>query len=120
MSNPWARLVNNWLHDFSSGLWGSGVLMLWVLSTRKASVTGAAIEAWDAVAGLSLLMFRIVLVSLVVIAATGGLRLAYWRQATPPDQMREKRPALIGKHIVFLLVYGVGTWWASTLVWPVR
>lgn len=120
MSNPWVRLVNNWLHDASSGLWAACVLMLAVLASKQPDFTGAAIQAWEAIAALTLLLFKLTLVSLVVITATGGIRLAYWRQATPPSEMPQKRPALIGKHVGYLLIYGVGTWWAWTAVWPTR
>lgn len=120
MNSPWVKITNNWLHDTGSGLWAACVVLIAVLASRQDAMTGAAIEAWEVVAALTLLLFRILLVSLAVIAITGGIRLAYWKRDTPASDMRFKRPALIGKHVAYLLVYGAGTWWAWTMVWPTR
>lgn len=112
--SPWVRLVNNWLHDFSSGLWGSCVLVLWVLERGLPDAVPDEAAA-SVIYGAQQLFWWILLAALALIAVTGAVRLLYWRRATSPEDMPAKRPALIGKHAVFLAVYGLGTWWAWTL-----
>lgn len=113
LENAWVRLVNNWLHDFSSGLWGACVLVIWLLRGR---LTGAGMEVAAALGDAQMLMWRVLLAALAFITLTGAVRLFYWRKATPAEEMPAKRPALIGKHVAFLVVYGGGTLWAWTLV----
>ncbi len=117
LANPWVRHANNWLHDIGTGLWAACLLVLWVLHGYQPEMAGA-VEAWQVLADVALMMFRLMLAALVVIAVTGGLRLAYWRTGVPAEEMPTKRPALIGKHVAFLLVYGLGTIYAYTLLWP--
>lgn len=113
LDKPWIRLTNNWLHDVSSGLWAACVLVIWVLQQQKEALAVQAGTAFvDAMLEVQWIIFWLLVVALVVIAVTGGLRLMYWRAQTPPEEMPAKRPALIGKHIVFLIVYGGGTAWA--------
>lgn len=116
LADPRIRLANNWLHDVGTGLWAACLLVLWVLRGRLDQVGGAGgpafIAAMTEVLGL---VFWLLVAALVVITITGALRLAYWRAETPPEQMPTKRPALIGKHIAFLVIYGGGTAWAWSL-----
>ncbi|MDZ4168585.1 MAG: hypothetical protein U1E26_02860 [Coriobacteriia bacterium] len=116
LANPWIRLTNNWLHDVSSGLWAACVLVIWVLQQQKEALgASAGPEFVGALLDVQWIIFWLLVAALVVIALTGGVRLAYWRAQTPPEEMGAKRPALIGKHIVFLVVYGGGTVWAYLL-----
>ncbi|MBA4370819.1 MAG: hypothetical protein C0418_04495 [Coriobacteriaceae bacterium] len=109
------RLVNNWLHDFSSGLWGSCVLVLWLLE-RSLPDTPPDEAVASVLFGIQWVFWWILLAALAIIALTGAVRLFYWRSATPAEELPAKRPALIGKHIAFLGIYGLGTWWAWTLL----
>lgn len=118
LSNPTVRLVNNWLHDVGTGLWAACLVVLFVLGTKQESFAGGSTEAWAAMVDVTVLLFWMLVVALVDIAITGAIRLVYWRAATPAEELPSKRPALIGKHVVFLVVYGLGTWYAWTLVWP--
>lgn len=118
LDNAWVRLANNWLHDVASGLWAACLIAMIVLQNQQPLLSGAGTDAWHAVGGVAQVMFELLLGSLVVIAVTGVLRLVYWRKQTPKEEMPAKRPALIGKHVAFLLVYGAGTVWAYTMLWP--
>lgn len=111
--DPWLRLTNNWLHDFSSGLWGSAVAVIWLLHGR---LGGVPADAAAVLVDAQRLMWWVLLASLAVITLTGAVRLTYWRSVTPAEQMPAKRPALIGKHVAFLGIYGLGTWWAWSLL----
>lgn len=117
LANPWVRLVNNWLHDIGTGLWAACVVALWSLSTKRPEFVDLPRAAYAAVADVTSLIFLLLVVALVVITVTGVPRLLYWRAETPAYELPSKRPALIGKHVAFLVVYGLGTWWAATLLW---
>lgn len=111
--SPYGRIVNNFLHDMATGTWAACVLVVAVLDPRAAaapSYEAAAVQ--DAMYAV----FWLLMGALVVIAATGGIRLAYWRQQAAPEEVVAKRKALIVKHAAFLLVYGTGTTWAWAAV----
>lgn len=116
--NPWVQLLNNWAHDVGSGLWAACLLVLWVLRSKIEVFLDGPESAWGAMVDVTWLMFWLLVGALVVITLTGIPRLLYWRRETPPEIMPAKRPALIGKHIAFLVIYGGGTIWAYTLIWP--
>ncbi len=107
-----SRIANNWVHDFASGLWGACVLVVWLLEGRLAGVPA---EAAEALADAQALLVWVLAASLVAVVVTGGVRLAYWRSQTPPDELAVKRRALVGKHLWYLGVYGAGTVWAWTM-----
>jgi hypothetical protein len=109
------RIVNNWLHDVGTGLWAACLLAIAVVG-RKAIAAGFPVQAAVALRDVQWLLFWLMVAALVDIALTGGLRLAYWRKETTPAEMPSKRPALIGKHVAFLLIYGGGTAWALHLL----
>jgi hypothetical protein len=106
---PYGRIVNNFLHDMATGTWAACVLVIAVLDPRGAA---APPQAADALADAMRAVFWLLAGALAVIAATGGIRLAYWRQEAAPDEVAAKRKALIAKHVAFLLIYGGGTAWA--------
>ncbi|MDP2232314.1 MAG: hypothetical protein Q8K89_01650, partial [Actinomycetota bacterium] len=91
LANPYVRLANNWLHDVATGLWAASLLVLVVLSGRLA---GMPAEAAAAIGDTMQLMFWLLASSLAVIAVTGAIRLVYWREATPADELPSKRSAL--------------------------
>ena len=69
-------------------------------------------EARAAVALAATRVWWLLLVSLAGLAITGGIRLRYWRAQAAPEELAEKRKALISKHVGFLVVYGAGSVWA--------
>jgi len=73
-----------------------------------AAVQHALTDALGTIATLAI-------VALVVLAVSGGLRLAYWRANTPSGDFVAKRKMLVIKHVAFALLYGVGTWWLLSI-----
>jgi hypothetical protein len=107
------RIINNFIHDMSTGTWAACVLVIWVISSRS---TGVPPEAAAVLADANTLVFWLLVVALAGLTVTGVIRLFYWRADTPPDQLKTKRGALIVKHVAFLVVYGLGTAWAAWMV----
>jgi hypothetical protein len=105
--------TNNFLHDLATGVWAACVLVVWLLAGRRA---GMPAEASEALGSAMRDLFKLSLVSLVVIGGTGGVRLGYWRRQSESRDVDHKRRMLLGKHVALLLVYGLGTWWLWTLV----
>jgi putative copper export protein len=112
-STALGRIVTNFVHDMSTGIWFACLLVLWVISSRSA---GAPAEAAVVLSSASQAVFWLLVASLVGLTVTGALRLVYWRAETPPEMRSTKRSALIIKHAAFLVVYGLGTAWAALLV----
>lgn len=114
LGSVWVRIANNWAHDFASGLWGACVLVIRMLEGRLGALPSgeAGALAGAALADAQRAIWLALLGSLAAIAVTGGVRLAYWRAQTPAEEMPAKRPALVAKHVAYLAVYGLGTWWA--------
>ena len=107
------RIVNNFVHDMSTGTWAACVLVIWVIASRS---QGVPPEAAAVLSDANSLVFWLLVVSLIGLSVTGAIRLFYWRSDTPPEQLKTKRGALIVKHVAFLLIYGLGTAWAAWMV----
>jgi membrane protein YdbS with pleckstrin-like domain len=104
------RIVNNFVHDMSTGTWAACVLVIWVIASRSRGVPPEAAAVLSDASGA---VFWLLVISLVGLTVTGAIRLFYWRSDTPPEQLKTKRGALIVKHVAFLLIYGLGTAWAA-------
>lgn len=113
LDNPYVRVTNNFLHDMATGTWAACLAVLLVLSGR---LVGMPAEAAEALGDAMALVFWIQAGALAVVTLTGALRLVYWRAQTVPGELAAKRRALIVKHVVFVVVYGGGTWWGWSLV----
>jgi membrane protein YdbS with pleckstrin-like domain len=107
------RIVNNFVHDMSTGTWAACVLVIWVIASRS---QGVSPEAAAVLREATRVVFWLLVVSLVGLSLTGGIRLFYWRGETSPDELKTKTGALVFKHIAFLLIYGLGTAWAAWMV----
>lgn len=113
LDNTYVRITNNFLHDMATGTWAASVLVLWVLRGQADALPAATAEA---LAPAMLVVWWLLLGALAVVTLTGVARLVYWRAQTPPDELAQKRRALIIKHVAFLVVYGGGSVWAWTLL----
>jgi len=107
------RLVNNFVHDMSTGTWAACLLVIAVVRARAGGVPA---EAAVVLAEAMRLVFWLLVASLGGLAVTGGIRLRYWRAETPSAHVGTKRAALAFKHVAFLAVYGLGTAWAVLAV----
>jgi putative copper export protein len=113
MSSRYGWIANNFFHDLSSGLWAACLIVIWRLASYLGPI--ALPSAAEALRGVSHELFGVLLVSLVVIMATGGVRLRYWRTQRVADEIPYLQRALLVKHGLFLVVYGFGTAWAWAL-----
>ncbi len=106
------RIVNNFLHDTCTGVWIACVLVIYTLARQ---VPGMPPEAASAIALAQSRVWWLLVIALVGLGATGGIRLFYWRSQASAEELASKRAALIWKHAAFLVVYGAGTVWAYWL-----
>ena len=109
---PYGRIVNNFVHDTCTGLWIASVIVIYTLASQVAGIPA------DAAAAIALAQSRIwwlLVIALVGLAVTGGIRLSYWRSQATAEELEAKRSALIWKHVAFLVVYGAGSVWAYGL-----
>lgn len=106
-------ITNNFLHDMSTGTWAAALLVMLVLHGRLAGMPAAAAAA---VRDANAAVFVLGLVALAVVTITGAVRLLYWRRQTAPEELAEKRRALVVKHVAFAVVYGGGTVWMWALL----
>jgi cytochrome b subunit of formate dehydrogenase len=113
LDNTYVRITNSFLHDMATGTWAACLTVLLVLHGRLA---GMPAEAALALGDAMRLVFWILVGALVVVSATGGIRLAYWRQQTAPGELTAKRRALIIKHVAFLAIYCGGSVWGWLLL----
>jgi putative copper export protein len=112
-SSRLSRVVNNFVHDMCTGVWFASLLVIWVVASRSA---GVSVEAREVLVDAQRAVFWLLVTALLGLAVTGGLRLMYWRQDTPLDDLSAKRGSLLVKHVAFLLVYGIGTALAALVV----
>jgi hypothetical protein len=112
-SSALPRIVNNFIHDMSTGTWAACILVIWVISSQS---QGVPAEAAAVLAEANRVVFWLLIASLIGLSVTGAIRLLYWRADTPPEQLKAKRGALVVKHLAFLVVYGLGTAWAALQV----
>ena len=106
----YVRITTNFVHDMSTGTWAACVLVIWTISAKSG---GMPADAARVLHDANLAVFWLLMVALAGLAVTGIMRLLYWRAETPPDVLREKRTALIVKHVAFLGIYGLGSVWAA-------
>ncbi|GAB4278076.1 MAG: hypothetical protein Kow0056_10000 [Coriobacteriia bacterium] len=109
----YARIVNNFVHDLATGTWAASILVLWVLSDRA---QGMPAETMSAVTDAGRAVFALCVAALLLIFATGGIRLRYWKEQAEDGAVEEKRRALLVKHVAFLVVYSAGTYVAWLLI----
>jgi len=112
-SSKLTRVVNNFVHDMSTGTWFACLLVIWVIGSRVAGVSG---QAHAVLADAERTVLWLMGASLLGLAVTGGLRLRYWRQDTLHEEYAVKRGSLLVKHVAFFVVYGLGT---SIAAWAV-
>src|SRR5512133_2104450 len=109
----YAGIINNFLHDMATGTWAACLLVIHLLAARRPSlIADASLVIRDA----SREVFWLMIIALLIVTITGASRLFYWRRMTPKDQVAVKRRALLWKHIMFIVVYGGGTYWGWTLI----
>jgi uncharacterized membrane protein len=101
-------IVNGFVHDFSAGIWLAAIVVIaWLHDAHLSESSTTAV--------LNIIerrMFWVSVISAVVIMATGaGRTFTYIDNWYGEDAERERRKALIIKHVILFSAYGVGYVW---------
>lgn len=92
------------VHDFAAGCWAASVLAVYWVHRISASP-----EISDTLFGLRKQFFYAGLVCVFIVFATGaGRTFTYVDNVYGPDAEKRRRKMLMIKHIVLLLVFGIG------------
>ena len=93
-------------------MWAACVIVIWTVFSMASQTTDEASAVLQQAAQN---VFWLLVAALVGLTVTGAARLFYWRSDTPAEQRADKRVALVVKHVVFIVVYGLGTVWAAQM-----
>ncbi len=105
-------ILVGFVHDFATGCWLATVLAVYWID--KQTVSG---ELTGALFGLKRQFFYFGVASTLIVLATGaGRTLLYVNNIYGANSERLRRRMLIVKHIILLIVLGLGTYWQYTLV----
>jgi hypothetical protein len=99
----WTRAAVDSLHVLSAGATPSAAVVLWIIrngaQTKLDPVAFSTLTAtWGAV-------LVVPFVALVVLLATGFVRLGYRTVNCVPEAISEKRRSAVAKHVVFVTLY---------------
>ena len=103
-------VVNNFVHDLSTGLWASSIFVIYLLDGKASSVEGLLIS--PALHDVMRIFFWLGIASIAVILTTGSARLLYYRTESIGGDREIKRNLLIVKHVFFTFVFVGGTYLA--------
>ncbi len=96
-------IVIGFVHDLAAGFWAATVVAVWVLARRGPG---------ELVAELARAHLHMGLAAIAVVLLTGaGRGFTYVPDVYGPDAERARRRLLVIKHVVLLVVFGLGTWW---------
>lgn len=113
IKNPYLRATNEYFHDIAAGMFPGAVLGAWLI---RRGFAGASADTLTQLAKATTGVWLILLVCLVVIVATGLLRLGYWRVNLIESVVNTKRRMILLKHTAFVLtLVGCLVWVFSLL-----
>jgi uncharacterized membrane protein len=108
--------INRYLHDFTSALWVSGSILLWLL-LREARPSDVGVEARRMLGRLGRLVMRITIPAFVLSLATGTVRAATFSKYEHIGEITQATiTILVVKHIAFTALVAWGVW----LHWKVK
>jgi putative copper export protein len=101
-------VLNGFIHDFAAGIWLATIVsIVWLHGAHLAEPTTVAV-----LNSLERRMFWASVVAAVIIMATGaGRTFTYVDNWYGKDAERQRRKALIVKHIVLFSAYALGYFW---------
>ena len=103
-----AKVVNGFVHDFAAGIWLATIVTIAVLhSTHQSELSVAAV-----LNRLERQFFWWSVAAAVLIMATGaGRTFTYVDNWYGEDAERQRRKALIVKHVILFSAYAAGYFW---------
>jgi putative copper export protein len=106
-------IVNGFLHDFAAGIWLAGIVTIsWLHHAHQAQP-----ETTPVLNALERRMFWSTVAAAVLIMATGaGRTFTYVDNWYGEGAERARRRALLAKHVILLVAYGLGYWYIWTKV----
>jgi putative copper export protein len=110
------NIINDFAHDLFTGLWISSFLVIFILN-KKVSVAVTS-EAFDSLFSVMKTFFWLGIISLLLIIATGIIRLCHYGKSERTELKAIKRQALIVKHIILAFLFLLGTYFSYRFVYP--
>lgn len=105
-------IIIGFLHDFAAGSWAATVLAVWWLDRQPFPP-----ELGLAILGLQQQFFHAGLLCLGLVMATGaGRSFTYVNHVYGAEHEAGRRRLLVGKHLLLLTLFGLGTWWQYTTI----
>lgn len=105
-------IVIGFIHDFAAGCWASTVLAIYWLSKQSLPAELGAV-----IFGLKRQLFYAGIACVVLVFATGaGRTFTYVGGVYGKDAERTRRRMLVIKHIILVIVFGLGAWWQYMMV----
>ncbi len=103
-----AIIFNGFIHDFAAGIWLAAIVsIVWLHGAHLTEPSTSAI-----LNGLERRMFWVSVAAAVLIMATGaGRTFTYVDNWYGEDAERQRRRALIIKHVVLFSAYALGYFW---------
>jgi len=99
------------LHDFAAGCWAASVLAVYWLDQQNLTF-----DLLNAILGLKKQFFYAGLLAIFVTMATGaGRSFTYVNNVYGKIHENRRRTMLIIKHIILLVIFGIGTYWQYTM-----
>ena len=106
-----AIVLNGFTHDFATGYWLSSMIAIFFLHLYQGQYPSVA----ELLGNMERFFFWNTIGAAAVIFATGGLRtFTYVDNIFGPDAEKTRRKMLIGKHVILILIFAVGGYWAYT------
>lgn len=108
-----AIIFNGFIHDFAAGIWLAAIVtIVWLHDAHSAEPSTAVV-----LNGLERRMFWASVFAAVLIMATGaGRTFTYVDNWYGEDAERQRRKALIVKHVVLFSAYSLGYFWVWSKV----
>ncbi len=105
-----AIVLNNFIHDLSTGLWASSLIVIYFLDRKTRSLQELTVIT--ALQEVMRTLFWLGACSIAVILVTGGFRLLYYKNENTGEDGETKKNLLIVKHVLFTFVFLGGTYFA--------
>jgi uncharacterized membrane protein len=105
-------VLNGFIHDFAAGYWLAAIVAIVVLHDihgREPSVT-AVLNHVERI-----FFWQSVVAGIVIMATGSGRTFTYVDNYYGDDSERIRRRMLIAKHIVLLVAFVIGYWWAFNM-----